>query len=254
METNKNEYQHGKIYRVSDIGYNKFYYGSTIQTLAKRMGGHRKDYKMYKEGKRKNALAVFLLFDEFGVGNCKIELVEQFPCNCRTELERREGFHTQTNECVNKYIAGRTSKELYEQCRDVILKRVQDYYQRKKETILAKQKEQYHLNPEVRREHSRHYYSNHKENKGQYQQQYYETHKDKCLGYGREYREKNKDQLSHQAKDYYIRNREKILERCKVRVCCDVCGITFTKSDKSKHIITQKHQEALKHQEPETEP
>ena len=112
METNRNEYQHGKIYRVSDIGYNKFYYGSTIQTLAKRMGSHRKDYKMYKEGKRKNALAVFLLFDEFGVENCKIELVEQFPCNCRNELERREGFHTQPNECVNEYIAGRTSKEL----------------------------------------------------------------------------------------------------------------------------------------------
>ena len=44
METEKNEYQRGKIYRISDIGYNKFYYGSTIQTLAKRIGGHRKDY------------------------------------------------------------------------------------------------------------------------------------------------------------------------------------------------------------------
>ena len=217
------------------------------------MGGHRRDYKLYKEGKRTHALAVFLLFDEFGVGNCKIELVEQFPCNSRAELEKREGYHTQANQCVNKYIAGRTQSEYYEQLREQICARNRDFRKRHLEHYRQKDKERYDKHKEKLLEHGRQYYSLNKEHKGQYRRVYYETHKDKCLDYGREYREKNKEQLSNHAKDYYIRNREKILERCKIRVCCDVCGCTFTKSDKSKHIKTQKHQQALE-KEPEIEP
>ena len=43
--------------------------------------------------------------------NCKIELIENYCCECKEELLRREGHYIRENECVNKLIAGRTKKE-----------------------------------------------------------------------------------------------------------------------------------------------
>ena len=111
MEDNK--YQAGKIYRITDNGYHSFYYGSTIESLSRRMGSHRRSYSDYKSGKY-HYTTVFSIFDEYGVDNCKIELVENFPCSNREELHKREGHHIQNNDCVNKYVAGRSNKEWYE--------------------------------------------------------------------------------------------------------------------------------------------
>ena len=106
----ENKYQNGKIYKVVDNGYNKTYYGSTIEQLCKRIGKHRGHYKEYKKG-NEHRVTVYDVFDEFGVENCKIELVELYPCSSITELRRREGEVIRDNECVNKIIAGRTNKE-----------------------------------------------------------------------------------------------------------------------------------------------
>ena len=66
----ENKYQKGQIYKIVDIGYNKCYIGSTIESLSNRMSKHRTDYKRHKDGLRKN-IKSFDLFDEFGVGNCE---------------------------------------------------------------------------------------------------------------------------------------------------------------------------------------
>jgi hypothetical protein len=122
METNKNKYNNGKIYRICDNAYTKFYYGSTVQQLAVRMGGHRVDYARYKNGNFQK-VSLFDIFDEFNHLNCKIELVELYPCQSREELRKREGYHIQNNECVNKRVAGRSDKEYREQNREAIHKR-----------------------------------------------------------------------------------------------------------------------------------
>ena len=134
MQTKKNIYNNGKIYRVCDNGYTKFYYGSTVQPLAVRMGGHRLDYTRYKNG---NFLKVSLfdIFDEFNHSNCKIELVELYPCQSREELRRREGYHIQNNECVNKRVAGRSGKEYREQNREAIHEKQKEYYNKNIEKI-----------------------------------------------------------------------------------------------------------------------
>ena len=72
-----NRYEKGKIYKVVDIGYNKMYIGSTTESLSKRMERHRDKYKDYLKGKTDNT-RVYWLFDEFGVQNCKIELIENY--------------------------------------------------------------------------------------------------------------------------------------------------------------------------------
>ena len=103
--TNINKYQQGKIYKIVDNAYTKTYYGSTTSTLSTRMGQHRSCYKRWGEGKKGYGyVSSYEIFDEFGIENCKIELVELCPCNSKEELERREGEIIKANECVNKLI------------------------------------------------------------------------------------------------------------------------------------------------------
>ena len=45
---NNNVYQHGKIYKIVDIGYNEQYFGSTTVELSTRMARHRDRYRNTK--------------------------------------------------------------------------------------------------------------------------------------------------------------------------------------------------------------
>ena len=106
-----NKYNNGKIYMITDNAYTKKYYGSTIRLLCQRMAGHRNSYKKYSINKSEGLTTVFEIFNDFGVDNCKIELVEIFPCQSKSELEAREGYYIQQNICVNKYIPCRTQSQ-----------------------------------------------------------------------------------------------------------------------------------------------
>ena len=84
----ENRYENSKIYRLVDIGYNKCYIGSTIESLSVRIAKHRADYKRYQNEKM-NWMSSFDLFSEFGITHCKIELVESYPCKSKEELRAR---------------------------------------------------------------------------------------------------------------------------------------------------------------------
>jgi hypothetical protein len=62
-----------------------------------------------------------------GLKNCKIELIEYFPCNTLQELRKREGEHIKNTECVNKRVEGRTNKEYYEDNKDKIKEKAKIY-------------------------------------------------------------------------------------------------------------------------------
>ena len=86
------DYQNGKIYKISSSLGPEVYYGSTIRTLVARMYEH-KSYLCCNSQ---------LIFEKYGFENCKIDLVEDYPCNSRKELEAREGWYIRNNECVNR--------------------------------------------------------------------------------------------------------------------------------------------------------
>ena len=48
-----NKYHNGKIYQITDIGYNKCYIGSTTEGLSLRMTRHRSCYKGFLNGSNK---------------------------------------------------------------------------------------------------------------------------------------------------------------------------------------------------------
>ena len=180
-----NKYHNGKIYQITDIGYNKYYIGSTTEELSQIIARHRTNYKSFlKHGKK--FMSSFDLFSEYGVENCKIELIEYFKCDTLQELRKREGEVIKNTECVNKCVAGRTEKEWREDNKDKIREDDKIRHAKNKDEIKERKKE------------------------------YYQNNKDKILVDKREYREANKDR-SELAKQYYEANKEKIKEKTKQR-------------------------------------
>ena len=92
------------------------------------MARHRQDYKIFLNG-NKLFVSSYDLFNEFGVENCKIERVEYYKCDTLQELRKREGEHIKNTECVNKYTAGRTQQEYYDDNIDKIKEYRKEYYQ-----------------------------------------------------------------------------------------------------------------------------
>jgi hypothetical protein len=199
-----NKYINGKIYIITDIGYNKCYYGSTIQTLSQRMTGHRADYKRYLNGIGCKC-ASFELFDEFGVENYKIELVELYPCNSKVELEKQEGLYIKNNDCVNKNLAGRNKKEYQLANKD----KIKEYYINNKDQKLEYQKEYRLANKDKIKDQKHQSYLRSKAKL----LQYYIDNKDQKLEYQKEYRLANKDKIKDQKHQSYLRSKAKLLQK-----------------------------------------
>lgn len=102
------KYQNGKIYKIVCNITGNIYIGSTIRTLNERLSKHKNAYKIYKKGKINYSVTSFEIIknDDF-----YIELIENYSCNSRYELELRERYHIEHNICVNKQIPTKTIEE-----------------------------------------------------------------------------------------------------------------------------------------------
>ena len=146
------KYTNGKIYQITDTTHTMSYIGSTINTLSRRMAQHRNIYKRFVNGKCIVRLSAFDLFEEFDVENCKIVLIEVYPCNSKEELFAREGYHIANVECINKCIMGRTKKEHYEDNKDDSLNSVRVYRQLNIEKLRERESLYRQVNREAIRE------------------------------------------------------------------------------------------------------
>jgi hypothetical protein len=99
------------------------------------MTAHRGDYYKWKRGSHGHT-TFFVLFDEYGVENCSIELLDAKDCKSKDELKQLEGKYIRDLSCVNKLIVGRTMKEYREDNKEKISEQERLKYQRTKETIL----------------------------------------------------------------------------------------------------------------------
>jgi len=92
-------YQLGKIYKIVDLSTDECYVGSTCQpTLAKRLQGHVRQYRQYSKGKMRFTTSFLIIANK----NYDIELIEDYPCDSKVELHKRERYHTTSRACVNK--------------------------------------------------------------------------------------------------------------------------------------------------------
>ena len=127
------------------------------------MSSHRSTYKRYLNSFSSERKAVFDLFDDYGVENCIIELLENYPCNSKAELHAREGLHQRENDCVNKLIAGRSRKQYYEEHKEETKEYKKQWYAENKEHIANKSRANYEANREAIIEDKKQYYKEHKQ-------------------------------------------------------------------------------------------
>ncbi len=79
-----------KLFQILEI---RIYIDATAKNyLSQRLQQHKNDFKKFKEGKMKFQM-VFELFDRYGVENCKIILIESFPCMSKDEKTARMEHH-----------------------------------------------------------------------------------------------------------------------------------------------------------------
>lgn len=110
-----NKYENGKIYKLVNNVDDKIYIGSTHRPLMQRFSVHQSHAK----GKNKNN-KVYSHLNGVGFDNVHIELLEEYPCTCKKELENRERYWIETlKPSLNKNIPSRTLEEVKEMKRNV---------------------------------------------------------------------------------------------------------------------------------------
>jgi len=87
-----------KIYKITGPDNNKCYIGKTTDnTIRGRWRDHRSDYKM----RYNKCPASKYIFDEYGLDNCKIELVDSKLCDTRDEARKLEQYYINNTNSVN---------------------------------------------------------------------------------------------------------------------------------------------------------
>ena len=113
------DYANGKIYQIRNTEDDEVYVGSTCTTLTKRFSNHKSDSNRMK----KTNCHVYKHMNALGVEKFYIELIEDFPCENKTQLTAREGVFIRDRGTLNMLIAGRTPKEYYQNNKVIIAKK-----------------------------------------------------------------------------------------------------------------------------------
>ena len=119
----------GKIYKLFTPDNEFVYYGSTQSDLRKRLSEHKIAYKRWKNNKASYVTSYQLFETDLPVD---IVLVEKVTGD-KDERKARERYYIENNNCVNKFIPGRSQKESVLNC-----------WKNNKEKYLQQQREHYH--------------------------------------------------------------------------------------------------------------
>jgi len=187
------DYSKGLIYTIRNKEDDtKIYVGSTIQPLYKRFYVHKSHSKCDENMNR-------LLYIEVNGDwtNWYIELYENYPCNSKNELEKREGEIIRLIGTLNKIIAGRDDKQYYIDNKDNLLKNNKQYRIDNADKI-KEQRKQYHIK-------NKEYILNKVK-------KYTIENADKIKEYKKQYQIKNADKIKEKRKEYYLKKKEEKLK------------------------------------------
>jgi hypothetical protein len=120
----------GKIYKIQSEG--KTYYGSTFRDIRNRLSEHKYNARKKRNGCKANLLVLN--------NDCHIILVEELDIKTKKDLEERERWYIENNDCVNKIIPNQTCDEWYDKHKDKHNTRCMKRYYAKKDEILKRQK------------------------------------------------------------------------------------------------------------------
>jgi hypothetical protein len=161
----------GVVYKIT--GGDEVYVGSTIQPLSVRWSEHLCYYEKYKEGKRGKCMS-YELFDRYEIDNCKMEVLEEWEGEDRTELLFLEKKWINELDCINKKCPIWTLEEK---------KEYQALWRRCNPDKVKKQKEKYIATHEQQvKETSRRYEKEKRKRSEEHKQRMKEKYKCACGG------------------------------------------------------------------------
>jgi hypothetical protein len=163
-----NKYANGKIYAIRSPQTDKFYIGSTCETLPKRLYRHKLDFKNKKV--KISSYEILKYEDHY------IELIEAVKCENKEQLFKIEGEHIRKNldKVVNIHILGLTRNETVKKYND-------------------NNKEQHKQYREEHQDKIKNYLKLYRSS---------DEYKAKSKEYHKKYREANKDKLKEYQKQY----------------------------------------------------
>jgi len=164
-------YQNGKVYKIINENNEVIYIGSTAEKyLSSRYAKHK-----------------------LKAPNHKIILIENYSCNSREELIKREQeIIEEHSNLLNKYRAYISEEQLKEY-----------------------NKEYYKNNIKYFEEYNKEYCEKNKEQLKEYKKEYYENNKEHLKNHNKEYRENNKEYIKQYQKEYQKEYRENNKEELK---------------------------------------
>jgi len=215
------DYSKGKIYCLRSHQTDDVYIGSTVESLSRRKAKHKNQYKSFLNEKYHYITA----FEIVKYDDCYIELIENYPCENKEQLTKKEGEYIRNMKCVNKLIAGRTRKEYRKDNKEKIKERCKEYRENNKEKIKEKAKEY------------------HEENKEKIKKYREEKLKEKIIcecGCKVQKLQLAKHKRTKKHEDF-LKNGVK---QIKNQITCE-CGGTYTRGSQERHKQSIKHQEFL---------
>lgn len=163
-------------------------------TLSRRITDHR---SLSKTSNRKLYQSVNNNWDDW-----YIELYEEYPCENKEQLNRREGEIIREIGTLNYEIAGRTRKEWREENwiknKEVLSSKAKEHYQNHREEIL-----------EVARQYNIKYNEKIKERKKIYREGHKEEISAKRIAYYNEVQSKNKEYINIKQRENYAKRQAK---------------------------------------------
>lgn len=204
------DYQKGKIYKLWSPSKNLVYYGSTTETISRRLSKHLTDLNRYNNKTSTRYVNSFKILE---CEDYKIELVEEYPCNNRQQLCKKEGEYIKANECINYAIAGRTAEEYCEDNADKINNRRIIWRANNADKVNERDKKWRNENIEKVRENAKKWRDDNADKKKEWDKKYQENNIDKINERRKQYRKNNADKIKEQHKKYRDANADKINER-----------------------------------------
>ena len=102
------DYKYGKVYTIRSYSRpDLIYVGSTCTPLFRRLAKHKSNFKCFNKGKGNYVTS----FELLKCNDYYIELVEDFPCERKEQLNSREAHFIRTMNCINKVIPFLTDEE-----------------------------------------------------------------------------------------------------------------------------------------------
>jgi hypothetical protein len=194
------DYSKGKIYRLVCNTTGNQYIGSTTQSLSQRLGGHKGAYKWFLTGKTTKQTSSFSILSN---NNFEMILIEEYCCENKNQLERRERYYIEITKCVNKQKPAQMTEEIkkyHKQYRQDNLEEIKEkskiYRQENKKELAEYNKQYYQENLEEIKEQKKIYYQENLEEKKENSKQYHQDNKEKINEYQKKYRQENQEKLT----------------------------------------------------------